>query len=75
MSLQEFLTNLSQLSMKNGRKLKSLEILKNLIDLFAKVAKIEAVKDSLAANFIPALIKILKDNIDNRPLVKNALVS
>lgn len=44
------------------------------MDLFAKVAKIESVKDSLAASFLPALIKILNENTDNRPLVKNALV-
>lgn len=75
MPLLVFLLRSFKLLKRIGRKLIRVEILKNLIDLFAKVAKIEMVKDNLAHSFLPSLIKIMKDHFENKSIIKNGIVS
>ena len=47
------------------------EIIKQIIDLFAKMAKIEMVKDILAEQFLEDLIKIMNQYFKNKSIIRN----
>lgn len=46
-----------------------------MLDVFAKAAKIESAKNSLAENFLPDLIELINANFEQKAIVRNGFVS
>lgn len=45
-----------------------------MLDIFAKSARHDPVKNALAATFLPELVEVIKTYFDQKAIVKNGVV-
>lgn len=58
-----------------GRKLTRIEVQHEILQLFNRVADDSNAREALSAKFISALTRVGLDNIDNRPVIEDDIVS